>query len=62
MENKYPLENCFCASVKFISGERIARLIADLEAHERFWYYLAFCECFRVVERTFNLKGVAVFV
>jgi len=26
---------------KSISSERVARLIADLEAHERFWYYLA---------------------
>ena len=25
-------------------GERIARLIAGLEAHQRFWYYLALFE------------------
>ncbi len=62
MENKYPLKDCFCSSVKSIIGERIARLIVDLEAHERFWCYLAFCECLRVLRRSFKRKGVAVFV
>lgn len=44
MRNQCPLEDCFCVSSKYISGERIARLIADLEAHQRFWYYLAYFE------------------
>ena len=33
-----------CIDDKCLNLERVARLVAGLVAHERFWFYLAFFE------------------
>ena len=51
--------NCYqinvCVSAKRFSQERVAYLVATLEAQERFWFYLAFLswEGFGFVVRRF---------
>jgi hypothetical protein len=42
---KLQLKNvCVSESGSVVFRERVARLVSDLEAHERFWYYLVFFE------------------
>jgi len=55
-KNHYSLENSFCIASKSVSKERIIQLANNLEAHQRFWNYLAYFECLCVDVRSFKSK------